>query len=70
MEVKTISIDWNNDFFNNALLVIHVNKLPQNLYIYEQKENIYFIYVKKKIPFFWLLSYINNIEYVKEYIIP
>jgi len=20
MEVKTISIDWNNDFFNNALL--------------------------------------------------
>ncbi len=42
MEVKTISIDWNNDFFNNALLVIHVNKLPQNLYIYEQKENIYF----------------------------
>ena len=52
MEVKTISIDWNNDFFNNALLVIHVNKLPQNLYIYEQKENIYFIYVKKKYRFF------------------
>ena len=42
MEVKTISIDWNNDFSNNALLVIHVNKLPQNLYVYEQKENIYF----------------------------
>lgn len=66
MEVKTISIDWNNDFSNNALLVIHVNKLPQNLYVYEQKENIYFAVNENN----GLVSYINNIEYVKECIIP